>query len=370
MIQRDEGDEDAAGDGAWITLPTREQKARFQATRKAERVVRRINRTFGTAGAGFEVEFLPTVENSKFTSENLLKIFCDIRQHVQDAQPRLNAKGGVTVRVPQQSHIEQLKSINTIANIKVQLNLPSAASLWGRVSGVHPSFSEKDLLELLKPQGVVEVQREKYSTCESATSTETKRVQKPSNRIRLRFQTDLKPEITIAYVKHRVTLCAASPLQCLNCCGFGHRAASCPERQAPRCRNCAAQGHQLWQCTARPKCVNCEGSHAANDSKCPVYAVYAKVAQERFVGKIVAGLDNVSVKESAHFVAGSAPAPAASADGQTPSFAAVVGAPAMVALARTTDEGERVVCYLPKPPAKKQAQVRTPKPPAKPISRV
>ena len=358
---RGEGDPEAMDDcdqGAWTRLPTADEKAQFQATRKAERAVRRHNHSAGPASSGFEVDFVLADEKRRFGTENLLRIFCDVRQVVRDAQPRLNAKGGITVRVPQQAQIEQLKTITCIAGAEVKLNLPSAASLWGRVTGVHPMFSELDLLEALKDQGVAEVSREKYSTCESSSASENKRVQKPSNRIRIRFEGDLKPEITIAHQVYKVTLCPASPLQCLSCCGFGHRAALCPQRSAPRCRKCGSSGHQLWQCTSKAKCSNCKGPHASNDSRCPVYAVYAKAAQERFVGKVVAGLDNVSIKQSAHFVEGQAPASAVPADGVAPTFAAVVGKPAMVALVQTTEKGDRVVCYLPKLPPKIQPVVK------------
>ncbi|XP_018497670.1 uncharacterized protein LOC108865272 [Galendromus occidentalis] len=218
----------------------------------------------------------------QFVSKNLLRIFCDIREVVQEAQPRLKAGGGITVRVPHQAQIEALKSISHIAGIEVKLNLPTAASLWGRVTGVHPSasFMEGDLLERLRPQGVVEVLRERYSTCESASASENKRVQKPSSRIRLRFEGEIRSEVSIAHQMFRVTLCPASPLQCLTCCEFGHRAAMCPEKLNPRCRKCGALGLQLWQCTARARCINCKGEHAANDSRCPVYPVYAKAAQD------------------------------------------------------------------------------------------
>ena len=41
----------------------------------------------------------------------------------------------------------------------------------------------------------------------------------------------------------------------------------------------------------------------------------------------------------------------------------------MVALVRTTEEGDRVVCHLPKPPVKKQAENRSAKPAAKQASK-
>lgn len=342
---------------SWTRVPLPEERAQFQATRKAERAVRRFNRSSGPATGGFEVDFMPIDDSLRFGTDLLLKIFCDIRDVVTDAQPRLNAKGGVTVRVPRQAQIEQLRAIETIAGIAVKLNLPSESSIWGRVSGVHPMFQEKDLLELLREQGVVEVVREKYSTAESTSASVNTRVQKPSNRIRIRFASSIKPEVTIAHQIFKVSLCIAAPLQCLSCCGFGHRAAVCPQKAPPRCRKCGEINHQQWQCTAKARCLNCKGAHSSNDKRCPVYAVYARAARERFVGKVVVGLDNVSVKESVHFAPAEAPVQASEAAGvgEKPSFAAVVGRPAMMALVRTSEEGEQVVCYLPRSPVKKSA---------------
>lgn len=117
----------------WTQIPTQDERARLQATRKAERAVRRYNR--GPSTAGFEVDFSPQDESVRFKSESLLRIFCDIRDKVPVAQPRLNARGGITVRVPQQAQIETLKSITVITDVPVILNLPTAASLWGRVDG-------------------------------------------------------------------------------------------------------------------------------------------------------------------------------------------------------------------------------------------
>ena len=356
----DNTETNAGGGDQWTEVLTSDQVAQIRATKRAERIVRRQTWNTKSSSSGFEVAFAPTEEGKTFQVNDLLKIFSDVRSVVVDAQPRLNAKGGVTVRVPLQSQIESLKGINVIAGIDVVLILPSESTLWGRITGVHPLFSESDLLEALQSQGVEEVVREKYSACESTSASVNTRVQKPSNRVRLRFRSELKSEVTIAHQVHKVTLCLASPLQCLSCCGFGHRAAVYPEKAPPRCRKCGVAGHQLWQCTARARCINCKGAHPSNDSRCPVYAVYAKAARDRFVGKVVAGLDNVAVKESVHIVPGEAPLPASGVEGPRPSFAAVVGKPTMMALVKTSENGDRVVCYLPKPPASKL--IRTPEP--------
>jgi hypothetical protein len=59
--------------------------------------------------------------------------------------------------------------------------------------------------------------------------------------------------------------------QCFNCYGYGHVAKMC--RGARKCGRCAAPGHETNSCpdkeTSRSKCVNCKGTHAAWDARCP-----------------------------------------------------------------------------------------------------
>ena len=345
--------------GEWTTVHNRGKKPQLKAVERAQRTVERRNPGYKLGSVGFEVEFVAADGEERFQSKDLFKIFKDIQEVVAEAQPRLSKKGGIVVRVPAQSNVDKLKAMTAIAGRDVELVLPSQSSLWGRISGVHPMFPEEDLLDALKPQGVVEVTREKYSTCMSGA-----RVQKPSNRVRLRFNSELRPDVTILRRLYRVTLCAASPLQCLSCCGFGHKVAVCPKKTSPRCRKCGAVGHQLWQCGARAKCVNCKGPHCSNSPRCPVYAVYAKAARDRQVGRVVAGLENTMIEESTRMLSGEAPPTAAGDTGHKPSFADVVRKPTMKALVQTTEDGNKVLCYLPLSPAngpkqKRQASLST-----------
>ena len=60
--------------------------------------------------------------------------------------------------------------------------------------------------------------------------------------------------------------------QCHRCQQFGHGTAYC--KNAPQCVKCD-QPHLTQDCLKKreepPKCVNCEGNHPANYSKCPAY---------------------------------------------------------------------------------------------------
>lgn len=69
----------------------------------------------------------------------------------------------------------------------------------------------------------------------------------------------------------------------------------------------------------------------------------------------------LSVRETAPAVPGAAPASGELDDrGAKPSFAAVVGKLATVALVRTTEEGGKVVCHLPRSAGRRQSGVEAP----------
>jgi hypothetical protein len=74
------------------------------------------------------------------------------------------------------------------------------------------------------------------------------------------------------------------PMPCRRCKMWGHTASSCGRLY--RCIKCTAT-HEPGQCERKdrnvgsPKCVNCDGDHAANSTQCPAYLSYAKNIQKR-----------------------------------------------------------------------------------------
>ena len=91
-------------------------------------------------------------------------------------------KGSLSIKVPNLIDIDKIRSIESVLNIPVGMTAPSATQLWGRISGVHPTFAEEDLLETLCSQGVEKVVREEYTT-ESETDGQPSKTQRPSNRV-------------------------------------------------------------------------------------------------------------------------------------------------------------------------------------------
>lgn len=60
------------------------------------------------------------------------------------------------------------------------------------------------------------------------------------------------------------------PLRCFNCNKFGHTTKVCRNKET--CAKCSKTGHRHDNCQdATLKCVNCSGSHATFDKKCPTY---------------------------------------------------------------------------------------------------
>lgn len=91
-----------------------------------------------------------------------------------------------------------------------------------------------------------------------------------STKVKLTFHGAKLPEhILLGHVRHPVTPFRDRPLQCRNCCGFGHIEAAC--RRPAACSNCA-QKHRFASdgtCTSSEKCVNCGSAHSATSSACP-----------------------------------------------------------------------------------------------------
>ena len=74
------------------------------------------------------------------------------------------------------------------------------------------------------------------------------------------------------------------PMPCRRCKMWGHTASSCGRMY--RCIKCT-DTHEPGKCkrtdrnVGTPKCVNCDGDHAANSTQCPVFKKYAEYNQKR-----------------------------------------------------------------------------------------
>lgn len=345
----------------WCRVPTAAERA----VRKAQRDVERMkkvgsyapntrNHYAGGGREGFEVVLRPTTEGASFVGVSLLKLYEELRSKLSGAHARVHPKGWLIVRVPSLEQVTGVRQLTAVLGIEVSAMPTEELPLWGRITGVNPSFTEQDLLDVLQAQGVEKVIREKYNVKEVSANGEVKKVERPSRRVRLLFKDRLVPHVTIAFERFPVVLCPASPLQCVTCCRFGHKAADCTRRGNAVCRRCGMAGHQMWECSQPPRCINCRGHHPANDKRCQVFATYARAASERYTNKILASIPNSRVDAAAAVASVEEP----SDEHNRPSFAAVTARGSSRVIIQKTEEGDATVCHVPRDPPRKKEHLR------------
>ena len=121
-------------------------------------------------------------------------------------------------------------------------------------------LSESEIRDELRTQGVVEVHRVTVKKGEVVVPTST---------LFLTFnRPDMPAEITVGYLKVKVSLFIPNPMRCYNCNKFGHTSQRC--KVAPKCQWCGKDKHE-GECDGPKKCSNCSGSHASSDKECPVW---------------------------------------------------------------------------------------------------
>ena len=93
---------------------------------------------------------------------------------------------------------------------------------------------------------------------------------KPTNTWVLTFaRPTVPPNVVIEYEFVKVEQYLPNPLRCFKCQGYGHHKQSCKRNEI--CANCGKPAHlqSEEECTDRPSCANCKGSHAAYSRECP-----------------------------------------------------------------------------------------------------
>lgn len=124
------------------------------------------------------------------------------------------------------------------------------------------SLSDKEIIENLEDQGVIEVYRFKKRNIAG--------IEYPSGLFALTFDGNIRPkEIKIAYLKLEVKPSYQNPLQCKHCLRFGHNKANCKSLgKVQACLNCGSMDEHD-ECALY--CTNCHGPHKPIDKKCPIF---------------------------------------------------------------------------------------------------
>ena len=191
--------------------------------------------------------------------------------------PLLEAKpirsGALLIKTHHRTQTEralQLTALNqkeVTAEIAVQLNCKQGIVKSDQLT----DMSNADLLEELRAQGVVRVQR--------LPSRDVQR-RGPNPSVRLSFaKTELPTHIRCGYSRVEVNPWVPPPSLCQRC-WYNHDTRNCRRRVAI-CGRCA-QDHPTDQCPGNePFCYHCEGPHPAWDKRCPLRQEAAQEHQAR-----------------------------------------------------------------------------------------
>lgn len=352
---------DSEDDEGWSQVPTRQEKAVKTAAKKvaketASTVTQNVRKAASTE-TQLELLFHCPDNPEALRSLSVFKIAVELSKSVPGANARITTQGKLAIRLKDPSQMLTAKGLNKVCGVSIQ-QCPDISAFWGRIYGVNPQFTDDDILECLKDQGVDAVKREVYAVATRNDNGNATKTWKNSSRVRLRFDTMPVSEVHMAGENYKVTLCAGSPLQCLRCHKYGHKASECQKRNDPSCRKCGCAGHEMWECQNKARCVNCGGAHASNNNSCGVRKVYREAERVKLYAKVSARLpvsgDFPSLIKEPHNVS-SEPVE------KQASYADVVR-PATQKLKQVLHkDGETVLCNLPPPAAPKKQAAETKK---------
>ena len=131
-----------------------------------------------------------------------------------------------------------------------------------------------DLQKELKSQGVVEINRTKFTPPDGGPK-------KPGRTYFLTFLTPKVPEkVRIGAQQFNIQKYTPRPQHCSKCLRYGHIAKFC-RAQTPRCSHCA-EAHEEAECDAKvapPKCPDCGEGHRGGTTSCYFYKKESKIVE-------------------------------------------------------------------------------------------
>lgn len=181
---------------------------------------------------------------------------------VDDIQHRRS--GSLVIKTKTYEQVVKLLSLTHFT----EKNIPVIVTRdWGSITVqgkiYAPEFSEdslEDLLEMLKPEGVVRI---------------TKLFRDPklaySQIYVLTFLANTCPTfLKVGYVRYRIDKYYPSPIRCNKCFRWGHMTKICTS--AALCSHCGKKDHKREHCTESvARCINCDSTHEATSKLCPVF---------------------------------------------------------------------------------------------------
>lgn len=174
--------------------------------------------------------------------------------------------GQLLVELDKKSHSDNLLKTSMLVNVPVQCSPHRTLNTCKGVVRSYESMTctEDELLDWLKPQGVVAVKQ----VMSRRTSTP-----KPTPVLFLTFNKQTLPKaVSVGFEYCRVDPFIPNPLRCFKCQGFGHHSEAC--KKAAVCASCGSPDHTHTRdtpCQNQAACINCKGNHPAFSRECPVW---------------------------------------------------------------------------------------------------
>ncbi|KAG7189882.1 hypothetical protein KM043_018857, partial [Ampulex compressa] len=135
--------------------------------------------------------------------------------------------------------------------------------------------SEDEILQGLKPQGIINVKR---------ILSKREGTLVPTASHILTFNKDTLPKNVKAGFHHlTVKPYFPPPMRCYNCQRYGHTATRCTKSQICICGN---QLHQGTPCPVPIICIHCNGNHPASSRLCPAYKEEAAIQRIKTLEKL------------------------------------------------------------------------------------
>lgn len=229
------------------------------------------------------------VVNKPFPAALFRQTYKDVRVKLPLAMPRVDKEGRLEIWVQTKEEIDDALKMNQLADLTVcgvfEERKDLSLQLWGRISGVHPQFTEDDIMDELRNYDVMKVRRKTYVRRMMDSNGETKMSVANTGTVDILFQSRISSKVDICGDMFEVTLLAPVPLRCHRCLKFGHKIGECSE-QKERCWKCGTTGHKGSMCRKELRCVNCNGEHSSSSSHCPVFIAKLNGNKQRYETRV------------------------------------------------------------------------------------
>ncbi|XP_066941244.1 uncharacterized protein [Macrobrachium rosenbergii] len=200
----------------------------------------------------------------KYLTFSLEEPNCDIFNVYRDIlkccgrEPKISpeGKGKLTVESTSAKESENLKSLSRLGGVKVEC---AVHAYWNHSKGMIfapqlMTYSEEKLVEELKDQGVIKIERMKKKVNEALV---------PLPNLIITFNSTRLPNIVkAAWLRFKVKQYIPRPRRCFHCQEFGHMLGSCRQKLQGKpaiCVRCSEPEHGI--CNKHARCVHCGENH-------------------------------------------------------------------------------------------------------------